>query len=53
VKTWESSDDVAVLLVEVLESRILAEDIHALPLTEYHANRAVLENQPRLVFQKN
>jgi hypothetical protein len=38
-------DDVAVLLVEMGEYGIVAEDIHPLPLTEDHANRAVLENE--------
>jgi len=46
-------DDVAVLLIEMLEGGIFVEDIHALPLREDHADRTVLEHQPRLSSEKN
>jgi hypothetical protein len=41
------------LLVEVLERRVLMEDIHALSLRENHPNRAVLKDQTCFTFQKN
>mgnify|MGYP007080362437 CR=1 FL=1 len=53
VEARQRSDDVAVLLVEVLESGIFMENIHALPLAEYHPNRTVLEYQARLSSEKN
>src|SRR5690606_36960630 len=53
VKTRQRGDDVAVLLVEMLESGIFMEDVHALPLREDHPDRAVLEHQPRLALQKD
>ena len=46
-------DDVAVLLVEVGEGGIVTEHIHALPLTEDHADRAVLEDQAGFPLQKD
>ena len=53
LETRQAGDDVQVMLVQVLEGRILAEDIHALPLREDDADRAVLEDQPRLPIQKD
>jgi len=49
----QGGDDVAVLLVEMLEGGIFMEDIHALPLAEDHADRAVLKHQPRFSSEEN
>jgi hypothetical protein len=53
VEARQRGDDVAVLLIEVLESGIFVEDIHALPLTEDHADRTVLKHQPGFPLQKD
>ncbi|MEZ4672235.1 MAG: hypothetical protein R3E39_30380 [Anaerolineae bacterium] len=53
VKARQGGDNVAVLLIEMLESGILMEDIHALPLRKDHPDRAVLEHQPRFPLQKD
>ena len=53
VKARQRGNDVAVLLIEMLKSSIVAEDIHALPLREDHADRTVLEDQSRFAFEKN
>ena len=53
VETWQRGDDVAVLLVQVLESRVLVEDVHALPLTEHHPDRAVLKHQTGFSSEEN
>src|SRR5690606_27442544 len=50
VEARQGGDDVAVLLVQVLESGILTEGIHALPLAEDHPDRAVLEDHPCFRF---
>lgn len=49
----QRGDDVAVLLVEVLEGCVLVEDIHPLPLAEDYPDRAVLEHQPGFPLQKD
>ena len=49
----QGGDNVAVLLIEMLEGRIFVEDIHALSLRKDHADRAVLEYQPRLSSEKD
>src|SRR5690606_23042722 len=46
-------DDVAVLLVEMREGGIVAEDVHPLPLRENHTDRAVLEDQAGFSLQKD
>lgn len=46
-------DDVAVLLIEVGESSVIAEHVHALALAEDHANWAVFEDEARFALQKN
>jgi hypothetical protein len=53
VEAGQRGDDVAVLLVEMSEGGILVEDVHPLALRENHADRAVLEHQPRLTRQEN
>jgi type II secretory pathway predicted ATPase ExeA len=53
VEARQRGDDVAVLLVQVLESRVLVEDVHALPLRKDHTDRAVLEYQPRFTSQED
>src|SRR5690554_3685947 len=53
LETRQAGDDVQVMLVEVLERGILAKDVHALPLREDDADRAVLEDQSRLAIQKD
>ncbi|MBE2184465.1 MAG: hypothetical protein IAE89_13635 [Anaerolineae bacterium] len=53
VEARQRGDDVAVLLVEMLERGILMEDIHALPLREDDADGAVLEYQPCLPSEEN
>lgn len=49
----QRSDDVTVLLVEMLEGRILVKDIHPLPLRKDDANGAVLEHQPRFTRKED
>ena len=49
----QRGDDVAVLLVEMLEGGIFMENIHALPLRKDHADRTVLEHQPRFTGEEN
>ncbi|MDX2139948.1 MAG: hypothetical protein SF123_17815 [Chloroflexota bacterium] len=53
MKAGQCRDDVAVLLVEMLEGGIFVEDVHPLPLREDHPDRAVLEHQPRFTSQEN
>lgn len=53
VETRQRGDDIAVLLVEMLERRILVEHIHALPLRKDHADRTVLEHQSRFTCEEN
>lgn len=53
MKARQRGDDVAVLLVEMLEGGILVEHVHPLPLAENHPDRAVLEHQPRLPIEKD
>ena len=48
----QSGDDVAVLLVEMLEGGVLAEDVHPLPLAEHDPDRAVLKDQPCLAGEE-
>lgn len=45
MKARQGGNDVTMLLVEVLESSIFVEDIHALSLAEYHANWAIFKYQ--------
>ena len=49
----QGSDDVAVLLVEMLEGRVFVEYVHALALRKDHTDWAVLEHQPRLASEEN
>jgi len=44
VEARQRSDNVTVLLIEMLEGRIFVEEIHALPLAEDHPNGTVLEH---------
>lgn len=53
MKAGQRGDNVAVLLVEMLEGGILVEDIHPLTLRKDHADWAVLEHQPRLAREKD
>jgi len=53
MKAGQGRNDVAVLLIEMLESRIFTEDIHALALAENDADGAVLKHQPCLSLQEN
>ena len=53
MKARQGGDDVAVLLVQMLERRILVENIHALPLRKNHPDGAVLKYQPRFTLQKD
>ena len=53
MEAGQRGDDVAVLLIEVLEGCVFMEDVHALTLRKDHADRAVLKHQPRLAIQKD
>ncbi len=48
VEARQRGDNVAVLLIEMLERSIFVEHIHALPLRKDHPDGAVLEHQPCL-----
>ncbi|MCA0455410.1 MAG: hypothetical protein LCI00_15640 [Chloroflexi bacterium] len=51
MKPGKSSNDVPMLLVEMLESSILMENIHALPLRKNYSDRAVFEDQTGFPIQ--
>ncbi len=53
MEAGQGSEDVPVLLVEVLEGSVLLEDVHPLPLGENHPDRAVLKDQPRFPFKED
>lgn len=53
MKTRQIGDDLAMLGVEVLEGGVLVENVQALPLVEDHADWAVLEHQPRFLFEEH
>ena len=53
METRQGSDDVAVLLVQMLERGIFVEDIHPLPLRKNHPDGAVLEYQPCFTLQED
>ncbi len=53
MEAGQRGDDVAVLLVEMLEGGVFMEDVHALPLREDHPDRAVLEDQASFFLQEH
>jgi hypothetical protein len=53
VEAGQGGDNLAVLLVQVLESGIIVEDVHPLPLVEDDPDRAVLEDQARFPLGKD
>jgi len=53
VEARQIGDDLAVLVVEVLEGGILFEDVQPLALVEDHADGTVLEHQPRLAIEQD
>jgi len=53
VKVRQIGDDLAVLVVEVLEGSVVLEDVQPLVLVEDHADGAVLEDQPRLTIEQD
>ena len=52
MEAGQRSDDVSMLLVEMLEGSVFLKHVHALPLVEDHPDWAVLEHQPGFSIQK-